>query len=63
MKETVASRLVSLVILAICNFMLFITVENGHKIQYSVPSTAEIDMVSSGSGYERYLTSTLTISL
>ena len=52
MEETVASRLVSLIVLAIGNFMLFITVENGHKIQYSVPSTAEIDMVSSGSGYE-----------
>ena len=29
-------------------------------IQYSVPSIAEIDMSSSGSGYERHLTNSLT---
>ena len=34
---------------------------NNNKIQYSVPSIAEIDMTSSGSGYERHLTTTLTM--
>ena len=31
-----------------------------NTIQYSVPSIAEIDMSSSGSGYERHLTNSLT---
>ena len=32
----------------------------GNTIQYSVPSIAEIDTSSSGSGYERHLTNSLT---
>ena len=32
-----------------------------NKTKYSVPSIAEIDMTSSGSGYERHLTTTLTM--
>ena len=32
-----------------------------NTIQYSVPSMAEIDMTSSGSGYGRHLTNSLTI--
>ena len=31
-----------------------------NTIQYSVPFIAEIDMSSSGSGYERHLTNSLT---
>ncbi len=36
---------------------------NNIQIQYSVPSIAEIDMTSSGSGYERHLTIPLTAIL
>ena len=37
----------------------FINVKSERKIQFSVPSTAEFDMTSSGSGYERHLANAL----
>ena len=45
-------------------FFIYITGKiNYNKIQYSVPSTAEIDMTSFGSDYGRHLTRSLTLSL
>ena len=42
-------------------FFLSMSIKKLRKtIQYYVPSIAEIDMSSSGSGYERHLTNSLT---